>query len=56
MIGFLILLGLLPLGVGYLLNWHMMLHPDTFPPLFIVGAVFLIVWFIVAWKIGRAHV
>lgn len=53
MIGFLILLGLLPLGVGYLLNWHMMLHPDTFPPLFIVGAVFLIVWFIVSWNMNK---
>lgn len=53
MIGLLILIGLLPLGVGYLLNWHMMLHPDTFPPLFIVGAVFLTVWFVLSWNMNK---
>ena len=53
MIGLLILIGLLPLGVGYLLNWHMMLHQDTFPPLFIIGAVFLVVWFILAWNMNK---
>ena len=51
--GLLITIGLLPLGVGYLLNWHMMLHQDTFPPLFIIGAVFLVVWFILAWNMNK---
>ena len=53
MIGLLILIGLLPLGVGYLLNFYMMLNQETFPPLFIVGAVFLIVWFILSWNLNK---
>ena len=53
MIWFLLLISLLPLGVGYLLNFYMMLNQDTFPPLFIVGAVFLIVWFILSWNINK---
>ena len=50
MIGLMILTGLLPLGVGYLLNWYMYLHQETFPPLFLVGAAFLVVWFLLARK------
>ena len=51
--GLLITIGLLPLGVGYLINWHMMLHQDKFPPLFIIGAVFLVAWFIVSRNMNK---
>lgn len=53
MIGLMILTGLLPLGVGYLLNWYMYLHQETFPPLFLVGAAFLVVWFLLARKMNK---
>ena len=39
-----LLTGLVPLALGWLINWHMMLHPDTFPPLFIIGIAMLFVW------------
>lgn len=53
MIGTLILLGAMPLGVGWLLNWYMTIHPETFPPLFIIGAAFLIIWACVAWNMNK---
>ena len=53
MIGTLILLGAMPLGLGWLINWYMTIHPETFPPLFLIGAAFLIVWGFAAWKMNR---
>ena len=53
MIGTLILLGAMPLGLGWLLNWYMNLHPETFPPLFIIGLAFLLAWGFASWKVNK---
>ena len=53
MIGTLILLGAMPLGVGWLLNWYMNLHPETFPPMFIIGLAFLLAWGFASWKVNK---
>ena len=53
MIGTLILLGAMPLGLGWLLNWYMNLHPETFPPLFIIGLAFLLAWGFASWKMNK---
>ena len=53
MIGTLILLGAMPLGVGWLLNWYMNLHPETFPPMFIIGLAFLLAWGFASWKLNQ---
>ena len=51
--GLLILTGFLPLAMGWLINWHMMLHPDTFPPLFIIGIAVLFVWTWIARNVNK---
>ena len=53
MIGTLILLGAMPLGLGWLLNWYMNLHPETFPPMFIIGLAFLLAWGFASWKVNK---
>ena len=53
MIGTLILLGAMPLGLGWLVNWYMNLHPETFPPLFIIGLAFLLAWGFASWKMNK---
>ena len=53
MIGSLILLGAMPLGLGWLLNWYMNLHPETFPPMFIIGVAFLLAWGFASWKLNK---
>ena len=53
MIGSLILLGAMPLGLGWLVNWYMNLHPETFPPMFIIGLAFLLAWGFASWKLNR---
>ena len=47
------ILSLMPLGLGWLLNWYMTIRPETFPPLFIIGVAFLFVWGYIAWKVVR---
>ena len=54
--GLLLLTGLLPLAVGWLINWHMMLHPDTFPPLFLIGLAGLFVWAWIARNMNKKMV
>ena len=49
----LVILGLMPLGVGWLLNWYMTIHPETFPPMFIIGAAFLVIWGYISWKMDK---
>lgn len=49
----LVLLSLMPLGLGWLLNWYMTIHPETFPPLFIIGAAFLLVWGYISWRVNN---
>ena len=49
----LVLLGLMPLGLGWLLNWYMTIHPETFPPLFIIGVAFLLVWGYISWRVNN---
>ena len=53
MIGTLILLGAMPLGLGWLINWYMNLHPETFPPMFIIGLAFLLAWGFASWKLNK---
>ena len=53
MIGTLIVLGAMPLGLGWLLNWYMNLHPETFPPMFIIGLAFLLAWGFASWKVNK---
>ena len=53
MMGSLILLGAMPLGLGWLVNWYMNLHPETFPPMFIIGLAFLLAWGFASWKLNR---
>ena len=53
MIGTLILLGAMPLGLGWLVNWYMNLHPETFPPMFIIGLAFLLAWGFASWKMNK---
>ena len=53
MIGTLVLLGAMPLGLGWLLNWYMNLHPETFPPMFIIGLAFLLAWGFASWKVNK---
>ena len=53
MIGTSILLGAMPLGLGWLLNWYMNLHPETFPPMFIIGLAFLLAWGFASWKVNK---
>ena len=53
MIGTAVLLGTMPLAVGWLLNWYMNLHPETFPPMFIIGLAFLLAWGFASWKLNR---
>ena len=53
MIGTLILLGAMPLGLGWLVNWYMNLHPETFPPMFIIGLAFLLAWGLASWKMNK---
>ena len=53
MIGTLVLLGAMPLGLGWLLNWYMNLHPKTFPPMFIIGLAFLLAWGFASWKVNK---
>ena len=49
----LVILSLMPVGVGWLLNWYMTIRPETFPPLFIIGVAFLLVWGYIAWKVDN---
>ena len=49
----LVLIGAMPLGLGWLINWYMTIHPETFPPLFIVGAALLLAWGVVSWRVNR---
>ena len=53
MMGSLILLGAMPLGLGWLVTWYMNLHPETFPPMFIIGLAFLLAWGFASWKLNR---
>lgn len=53
MIGTLVILGAMPLGLGWLLNWYMNLHPETFPPMFIIGLAFLLAWGFASWKVNK---
>ena len=53
MIGTAVLLGTMPLAVGWLLNWYMNLHPETFPPMFIIGLAFLLAWGFASWKLNK---
>lgn len=48
----LMILGLMPLGLGWLLNWYMTIRPETFPPLFIIGVALLLVWGYISWKMN----
>ena len=47
------ILSLMPFGLGWLLNWYMTIRPETFPPLFIIGVAFLLVWGYIAWKVDQ---
>jgi len=40
----LILLGCIPFLIGWLINASMMANPETLPPLFLIGVVFLLAW------------
>ena len=47
------IIGLMPLGLGWLLNWYMTIHPETFPPMFIIGVAFLLVWGYISWRVNN---
>ena len=49
----LVILGAMPLAVGWLLNWYMTIHPETFPPMFIIALVMILAWGCVSWRMNR---
>jgi len=47
------LLGLLPFAAGGLMNWFMLSHPDTLPPLLPIALGALIAWGLIAFLLRR---